>query len=220
MTDAGLLVSLEGISGTGKTYFANLLRAALDARTTAFVDELSDRKGAGIDRKIIAALHHTGDRFCRLGMPLTETFLLLALKMADYESYILDALTLGQTVIEDRSIDTVAVYQAVLLSPENAAGQLDVSRRIYAIGAQWRRPPDLTFLLEDEFSTCLARAEQRPQPRFSDDERRLLHDAADLYARYASSYGGRIVRLDRRKMTEHEIVAGIRTEIEHRKKRS
>jgi thymidylate kinase len=217
MGNTGLLISLEGISGTGKTYFTNRLRTILDARSTVFVSELSDRKGAGVDRRIIEVLHHTGDRFCRVGMPLSETFLLLALKMADYEAYIADGLDRGYTGVEDRSIDTVAVYQAVVLSPEDPVGQLEVAQRIYAVGAGWRRPPDVTFLLEDDFECCVFRAEQRTQPPFSADERRLLHGVANLYARYAPHYAERMVRLDRRTMDERGIVSRMGAEIARRR---
>src|SRR5258706_55721 len=116
MGNMGFLVSLEGISGAGKTYFTKKLTAMLDDKTTRFVSELSERSGKGLDSQIISVLHHTGDRFFRSGMPLAETFLLLALKMADYEAHIADALQRGLTVVEDRSIDTVAIYQAILLA--------------------------------------------------------------------------------------------------------
>lgn len=217
MGNNGLLVSLEGISGAGKTYLTKKLISALDEKTTLFVSELSDRSGNGLDKRIIGVLHHTGDRFFRSGMPLAEMFLLLALKMADYEAHIADALRRGLTVVEDRSIDTVAIYQAILLVPDASAARLDIANRIYAMGAQWRHPPDVTFLVEDDFDQCITRAEQRQQQRFSDDELQLLRNAADLYAQYAPGHARRIVRLDRRSMREDEIVRRICVDIKQRR---
>jgi dTMP kinase len=213
MESTGLLVSLEGISGVGKTYFARKLIAALDESTTRFVNELSDRSGNGLDKQIIDALRHSGDRFFRSGMPLSETFLLLALKMADYEKHIAHALQSGFTVVEDRSIDTVAVYQSILLRTNSLGERLDLSNKIYMMAAQWRHPPDVTFLIEDEFDVCITRAEARQGAGFAEDELELLRDAADLYAHYAEMHTPRVVRLDRRIMDEENIIRRVCAEI-------
>jgi dTMP kinase len=216
MESTGLLVSLEGISGSGKTYLANRLRMSLDSATTAFVSELSDRRDGGVDRRIIEVLHHKGDRFCRLGMPVSETFLLLALKMADYETHIAEQLRRGHVVVEDRSIDTVAVYQAVVLAPDNPQMQLELAQKIFTLAAGWRRPPDVTFLLADDFETCVTRAETREQPAFNLDERRLLQGVSSLYAQYALQQGERVILLDRRLLDEQSILSRMTAEIGRR----
>jgi dTMP kinase len=213
MTESGLLVSFEGISGAGKTYLSRAIRASAPGSTMRFVNELSERSGTGLDRKIIDVLQYTGDRFCRTGAPLSETFLLLALKMADYEMYIAPALAEGRTVIEDRSIDTVAVYQSILIEPSNPSQWLNLAKRIFAAASQWRRPPDLTFFLDDSLDSCIMRAESRLQIAYSEDERALLRDAADLYRRYAKVYRERIILLDRQSHSETEILARVSAEI-------
>ena len=111
----GLLVSLEGISGVGKSYFEDKLKSVLKNENVIFISEIIDRKKQGFDLKIIDLLKSTGSKFFDSGYPITETFLLLALKMYDYEKMIKDSLE-NNIVIENRSIDTIAIYQAFLLN--------------------------------------------------------------------------------------------------------
>lgn len=110
----GVLCSLEGISGVGKSYLAHILKEVMVDVPVTFVSEVVDRHGRELDREIIAVLAASKDRFFRGGKPLTETFLLLALKMFDFETCIAPFLAEGHVVIEDRSLDTIAIYQALI----------------------------------------------------------------------------------------------------------
>lgn len=208
-----ILISFEGISGCGKTYFIGKLHTALKDLPTTSVQEVTDRRGDGLDLRILSLLSTSQDRFFRTGAPLTETFLLLALKMYDFEACIAPLLAQGGMVIEDRSIDTIAVYQALLLWPQQQERWLTTAHLLYEQAAQWRRPPDITFLLEDDFHTALARAQQRSGRRFNQDEVTVLQHAAALYDAYAAHYQQRIVRLDRRVLSEDAMVQAIRQEI-------
>src|ERR1700692_3043666 len=120
----GSICSLEGISGVGKSYLIQALRPALADLPVTFLSEVVDRTGQDLDRDIIALLAKRGDRFFRSGKPLTETFLLLALKMCDYETRIAPALAQDRIVIEDRSLDTIAIYQALILYPDSLEQQV------------------------------------------------------------------------------------------------
>lgn len=210
MLSHGTICSLEGISGVGKSYLIQALRPALADLPVTFLSEVVDRTGQDLDRDIIALLAKRGDRFFRSGKPLTETFLLLALKMCDYEARIAPALAHNWMVLEDRSLDTIAVYQALILHPDSLERQLQAAREIYAIGAQYRRPPDLTFLIEDEFSVALARIEQREQKPLAQEEIAVLQQAAILYARYAEEQAARFVRIPRPLFSLDQLVQTIR----------
>lgn len=196
----GVLCSLEGISGVGKTYLAQVLREAavgmVDGPVT-FVSEVVDRDGCDLDRQIITLLAASGDRFFRGGKPLTETFLLLALKMFDFEARIAPLLAEGHVVIEDRSLDTIAVYQALILHPGQPDRQLETAQGIYALAASFRQPPEVTFLIEECFEVALARVEQRDERTLSADEVGVLQQAASLYTRYAHAHPSRMVPLRR-----------------------
>jgi dTMP kinase len=206
------LVSLEGISGVGKTYLAGKVKEALAVERMTLVREASNRlsqTSPQLDVLILSVLGQSGDLFFRNGSPLCETFLLLALKMYDYEAMIVGALADGRIVFEDRSIDSIAVYQAALLCDDQPERVLAVANAIYDVAAQWRKPPDLTFLVEDDFETAIGRAETRSARPFKADELVLLKRAAETYAMYAEQHKDRIVRLDRRRLDEHEVVSAV-----------
>jgi dTMP kinase len=210
---SGILVSLEGISGSGKTYFITALREELRDFNAVFLTEVTDRGSDGLDQKIIAALKHSDDRFFRMGLPRSETFLLLTLKICDYETTIAAALNAGRIVIEDRSIDTIAVYQSIMLCPGQPDRMVDTANEIYSLAAKWRQSPDITFLIEDEFAVAIKRAQDRYDILYSNDELDILHNAERVYIEYAKQHTERIVRLDRRTMSNSEIVSAIKLNI-------
>lgn len=209
----GAICSLEGISGVGKSYLIQALRPALADLPVTYLSEVVDRTGQDLDRDIIALLAKRGDRFFRSGKPLTETFLLLALKMCDYEARIAPALAQNCIVLEDRSLDTIAVYQALILHPDSLEHQLQAARDIYEIGAQFRRPPDLTFLIEDEFEVALERIAQREQKPLAQEEVAILHQASILYTRYAEEQAARFVRVSRPVLSLNQLVQTIRAHL-------
>ncbi|BCL79638.1 hypothetical protein ccbrp13_21030 [Ktedonobacteria bacterium brp13] len=215
MTDQikGVDASLEGISGCGKSYILSQLREALHDVPVTIIEEVEDREGAALDQGIVALLRKHGDRYFRSGHPRTETLLLLALKAYDAEVEIMPALAAGHFVLEDRSIDTVAIYQALILAPSEPQKQLETANMLYQFACQWRQPPQVTFLIEDDFTTCLERAQRRSANLYSAEETALLHAAANLYDRYAAQehHRERIVRLDRQQMDFEEIVRVIQT---------
>jgi dTMP kinase len=210
----GTNASLEGISGCGKSYILSKLLDALEDLLITVIPEVEDRQGAGLDQKIIALLGKSGDRFFRGGHPRTETLLLLALQAYEAETIIAPALAAGQTVIENRSVDTIAVYQALILYPSEALEQqLERALQLYQFACQWRKPPQMTFLLEDDFVTAIERSQQRAARIYTFDEIALLRRAALLYEQYAQQHTTRMIRLDRRVMETEDIVATIRETI-------
>jgi len=102
----GLLVSVEGISGVGKSHLTAVLVDRLPSACQAvLIQEFSQRPhasghdlGQDLLRALIDAAH--GDHFLRGGHPATETLLLLAIKMHDYEAHADPALRRGRLVLE------------------------------------------------------------------------------------------------------------------------
>lgn len=213
-TSTGLLVSFEGISGSGKTYFVRKLIERLGSARVSLIKELSDRAAPGVDKSIIAALHFSNDRFLRLGVPKTETFLLLALKIFDAETAIQAGLQEGRVVVEDRSIDTIAVYQSIMLCNNDDVRSMLVARELIDLASRWRKMPDLTFLITDDFIRAISRAEERSQRPFSEDELEILRRAATIYDGYAKLFTDRIIVLDRRRLDEDQIIEIITDAIE------
>ena len=139
MNTTGLLVSFEGISGSGKTYLVRKLVGRLGPTRVSLIKELSDRTTPGVDKNIIDALGFSNDRFLRLGVPKTETFLLLALKIFDAETAIQSGLREGRIVVEDRSIDTVAVYQSIMLCKNDQLRLIKAAKEFIEL-FEWQVP--------------------------------------------------------------------------------
>ncbi|MGH8902235.1 MAG: thymidylate kinase [Egibacteraceae bacterium] len=204
----GLLVSVEGISGVGKTFLTNRLQTATTddqqgADPRVVIIEAFSRRLRGsspkVGHRILSALvtEAKGDRFLRAGYPRSETLLLLAVKMHDYESCLLP-LQQGRLVLEGRSLHSVAVYQSLILHPEGPPQALAEAREILELAGQWRPLPDLTILLIDDVTAAIRRAEQRDNKRFTDEEWRMHHQAAALFEQLAAADPDRCRVIDRR----------------------
>jgi dTMP kinase len=180
-------ITLEGIEGVGKTYFARLLAKRLGDRSIV-VSEITDQAAESLAGQVITALSRDGDPWLRTGRPTTETIALLALKVSEYESLAAEAGQHGKIVIEDRGVDSVALYQAAILDPHGVPPE-DVdalAQRIYATADHWRPSPDLTLLLVDDLDACLARFEARTRHVVSDADRALVARVAQLYETQAA----------------------------------
>lgn len=206
MQKQGLFVSFEGISGVGKSFLCQQLRTVCHDLPIRFISEIIDRHGDNIDTRIIALVRESGDRFFQNPYPLTTTFLLFALAMHDTEAKIGPALADGQILIKDRYIDTLAVYQAILLCPNSFEQQVVLANELYQIGTRWCPAPDITFLVEDDFDTAIQRAQQRNGDCYREDELAILSNAARLYDAYAQHHTSRIVRIKRQETTSEHIV--------------
>jgi dTMP kinase len=207
----GPLVSVEGISGVGKSYLMQRLADDLIGHNAEplVLEEFSARQQPGrrdLGRDLLQVLISAsgGDRFLRGGHLATETLSLLAIKMFDYETS-RNHLARGRTVIEGRSLHTVAIYQSIIQSP-NDEGALEEAREILGIASQWRPLPDLTILITDDIDVAVRRTEERERRPLTAGELRIHHRAAALYQKIAADDPGRIRVLDRRLSNETSAI--------------
>ncbi len=201
-----LWVTVEGLNGVGKTYLAGRLADQL-GEGCRLISELTDLGSDQLAGQVIAALTRPGGTFLRTGHPLTETLALLALKVLEYEQAGTDAADVS-VIVEDRGVDTVAVYQAAILTPDHppdAAAEL--VRRVHETAAMWRPKPDLTLLLVDDFDTCLDRYAARLGTPISAADRQLLATVARLYAGMAGAEPDRITVVDRAGRSAQDTLA-------------
>jgi dTMP kinase len=191
-------VSLEGVNGVGKTHLARALAGRLAGRAR-LLSELTDGGGDTASAAVVAALS-SGQSFLRTGHPLTETMALLALKVREHELVAVLA-DPPQIVIEDRGIDTVAVYQAAVAAGADGAATEGALRnaadRVYAAAAPWRPLPDLTVLLVDDLAECGRRFAAREGRPLAEDEHRIIKRAAGLYRWRSGVEPDRIRTVDR-----------------------
>lgn len=198
-------VSVEGLNGVGKTHLCHRLAVQLGPGCR-LLSEVTDAGQDQLTARVIDALIKPGATFLRTGHPVTETFALLALKVSEYER--LQPPPPGvAVVVEDRGVDTVAVYQAAIMemdSPRIRAA--DIVTRVQETAAAWRPAPDVTLLLVDDLEVCLARFCDRIGAPVTRADRALLARVADLYAELAAAHPDRFRVIDRTGRTEEEVL--------------
>ena len=155
----GRLISFEGIDGSGKSTQARLLAEALRGRghTVTLTREPGGSEGAEEIRRLV--LEGDPARWS----PETEILLFTAARRDHLEKTIQPALTRGEVVITDRFADSTRIYQGV--ARRDLRRVVDDLHRLM-IGIE----PDLTFLIDLDPATGLARALGRatPEQRFED----------------------------------------------------
>ncbi|MCX7889600.1 MAG: dTMP kinase [Rhodobacteraceae bacterium] len=154
-----MLISLEGIDGSGKSTQARLLGEALVARGHAVV--LTREPGGSPGAEEIRRLVLEGDP--SRWSAETEILLFTAARRDHMERTILPALAAGRIVVTDRFADSTRVFQGL------TRGDLtEIVDRLHALVIG--REPDLTLLFDLDPATGLARARGRRghEERFED----------------------------------------------------
>jgi dTMP kinase len=174
-------VSVEGPNGVGKTHLTRALAARLGP-DCQLLTELTDTQGEHVPAQVIGALSTAGDAFLRTGHPRTETFALLALKVREHE-LVTQMLTPPTIVLEDRGIDTVAIYQAAIMLGDQATQEQTwtLAQQIYQTAAQWRPVADVTLLITDDLEDCARRWAQREATPLTGEQQHLVRRVAGLY---------------------------------------
>lgn len=203
-------VTIEGIEGVGKTYLGGLLAARLGSRCR-LLSEVTDHQPRTLPSRVVAALSRAGDLWLRTGHPAAETLALLALKAGEHERIRAEGGTYANIILEDRGVDSVAVYQSLILAGLDApdAHVRRLMELIYATAGHWRPAPDCTLLLADGISTCISRLEQRTGQTITASDRLLIGRAARLYADQAAHEPSRFRVIDRAGRAAEEIVSEL-----------
>ncbi len=154
-----MFITFEGIDGSGKSTQARMLAESLRARKADVVltREPGGSPGAEEIRRLV--LEGDPDRWS----PETELLLFTAARRDHLERTITPALAAGQIVICDRFADSTRIYQGLTRGDLRAA--VDSLH-----GLMIAREPDLTFLIDIDPVTGLARAKARKgtEERFED----------------------------------------------------
>ncbi|MEZ5399308.1 MAG: dTMP kinase [Bryobacteraceae bacterium] len=171
----GLFITFEGTDGSGKTtqiemLLTRLRDAGLDPVRTA--EPGGTVIGAQIRRILLDPANHAL-------APAAEMLLYFASRAQNVAELILPSLEAGRVVVCDRFTDSTVVYQG--------AGRslgADTVRRLHEI-ACGSLQPDLTFYLDIDLETGLARARNRNPPEAKD---RMEEQSLDFHTRVREAY--------------------------------
>jgi len=184
---SGLFVSFEGIDGSGKSTQARLLADRLrnDGRDVVHTREPGGSPGAEEIRALV--LQGDPDRWSAE----TEILLFTAARRDHLERTIQPALEAGKVVICDRFADSTRMYQG--LSRGNLRAKVDALHDLM-IG----REPDLTFIIDMDPATALARgmAREDAERRFEEFGLALQQQVRDGFLAIASEFPGRCRVID------------------------
>ncbi len=187
-----VLVTLEGIDGTGKSTLLDALREKLADLDPVFTREPGATwVGEAVRRAVAEQLD-----------PVTEATLFVADHAAHLATVVRPALANKKLVISDRYSDSRFAYQSVTLEgiipgPEGW---------LRAMHNGWSIVPDKTFLLAIPVDDALARLEGKTG-REHFERREILEKVQDRYLAFARAEPGRFVVVDA--LLEKEEIAGF-----------
>ncbi|MCX8206714.1 MAG: dTMP kinase [Methanothrix sp.] len=171
--DRGLLITLEGIDGAGKTTVARVLQK----RFPDFVFTREPTEGP------------LGEMARSTEDPLEQLFLFMADHANHFRSCILPSISKGKVVVSDRYIDSRAAYQGALLR------EMVSIEWIYDLHRPWSRMPDMTLLFRIDPSVALERCKKRGATSIFEMET-LLREVSRNFDIIASREPERFVVID------------------------
>ena len=188
-----MLITIEGIDGSGKSSLLTSLAVLLDDLSPVFTREPGSTWVGDSVRRAIA--EETD--------PVTEALLFVADHAAHIATVIRPALNRGALVISDRYSDSRYAYQQVMLE-----GIIDEPLAwLRAVHDRWTIPPNLTFLLVLPVEIAISRmGDGRKWEHF--EQPSLLEKVQNNYLALAAEEPSRFVLIDGLK-NEKEIAAFV-----------
>jgi dTMP kinase len=175
-----MLVTLEGLDGSGKTSCIGALRedGSVPAATTFTREPTGSWYGDAVRRSL-------GEEDAD---PLAELFLYTADHAAHLADTVGPALERGDPVVSDRYSDSRYAYQGATLSDRFE----DALAFVRSVHRPWTRPPDLTVYLDVDPETAAERAGATNKFETAD----YLADVRENYERLIEEEPDRFVRVD------------------------
>jgi dTMP kinase len=173
----GRFITFEGIDGSGKTTQMRMLANWLRERGAGVIETV-EPGGTAIGQQIRKILLDPANADIQ---PRTELLLYFASRAQNVEQVIRPGLDSGRIVLCDRFTDSTLVYQGAGRGIDSQV-MLDLDR-IACRGLK----PDLTFLIDIDLETSLARAKRRNE-RVGNSESRIDEESAAFHERVREGY--------------------------------
>ena len=180
----GLLISVEGVEGSGKSTHCRLLGQWLMARGLEVV-LTSEPDGTPLGSAIRALFEQDG----MPPTPLTQTFLFMAARQQHIAEVIRPALARGAVVVSDRYADATLAYQGF-----GGGMELETIRDLNAL-ATGGVMPDLTILLDLDPAEGIRRISDRPLDAFEKMDMGFHRRVREGYLEIARAEKNRVVVL-------------------------
>ncbi|HTA45679.1 MAG TPA: dTMP kinase [Bryobacteraceae bacterium] len=173
----GRFITFEGIDGSGKTTQMRMLANWLRERGAGVIETV-EPGGTAIGQQIRKILLDPANADIQ---PRTELLLYFASRAQNVEQVIRPGLDSSRIVLCDRFTDSTLVYQGAGRGIDSQV-MLDLDR-IACRGLK----PDLTFLIDIDLETSLARAKRRNE-RVGNSESRIDEESAAFHGRVREGY--------------------------------
>ena len=180
----GLLISIEGVEGSGKSTHCRLLGQWLTVRGLEVV-LTSEPDGTPLGSAIRALFEQDG----MPPTPLTQTFLFMAARQQHVAQVIRPALARGAVVVSDRYADATLAYQGF-----GGGIELETIRDLNAL-ATGGVMPDLTILLDLDPAEGIRRISDRPLDAFEKMDMGFHRRVREGYLEIAHAEKNRVVVL-------------------------
>jgi dTMP kinase len=180
----GLLISVEGVEGSGKSTHCRLLGQWLAARGLELV-LTSEPDGTPLGSAIRRLFEQDG----MPPTPLTQTFLFMAARQQHVAQVIRPALARGAVVVSDRYADATLAYQGF-----GGGIELETIRDLNAL-ATGGVMPDLTILLDLDPAEGIRRISDRPLDAFEKMDMGFHRRVREGYLEIAHAEKNRVVVL-------------------------
>ncbi len=173
----GRFITFEGIDGCGKTTQFRMLAQWMRERGQDVVETV-EPGGTSIGRQIRKILLDPASSDIQ---PRAELLLYFASRAQNVDQVIRPALEAGRTVLCDRFTDSTLVYQGC-----GRGLDVEVVRDLDRIACRGLKP-DVTFLIDIDLETSLARAKRRNE-RIGTEESRIDEEDAAFHERVRQGY--------------------------------
>jgi dTMP kinase len=188
----GLLITLEGIDGSGKSTAAKLIASRLAETMPERRLVLTAEPTTGeVGRILRAEMARAGSDKTSATQRMQELFLFMADHAHHLTKTVLPALETGAIVLSDRYADSTAAYQGVTLSgivPDPVSW-------IQSIYRPWNLRPDRTLLFVLDPHAALQRMQSR-QGRQKFERLEFLRSVDENFRRMAALEPERFVQID------------------------